>query len=377
MCRSTALAPLGFHNVDEEPEMSEATTSRALVTEAHGGPEVVAMRLRPIPEPGPGQVRVRIKAAAFNHLDLWVRRGIPAGHWPVPLVPCADGAGVVDAVGPGTPTGRGAEHLQPGAPVVLYPVTGCGVCAACLDDDAPLCPSFGMLGESTDGCARAHVVLDARSVLAMPDSLSFTQAAAMPTTFLTAWRMLHGRARLQPGETVLVHGGRSGVGSAAISLARLLGARVIATVRRDEDVDRATERGADHVLRSDDPQWPRQVRGLCQGGVEVVFEHIGGATWDGSMRALGRGGRIVICGATAGHEVTLNLRKVFFHSISILGSTMGSRAELGRLLQLAGQGRIEPAIGATRPLSEGAAAMQLLDDRAVFGKVVLDLETSG
>ncbi len=368
--------PMDIPSAPVEPSMNPPPTSRALVTESHGGPEVVFLRQRPIPEPGPGQVRVRIHAAAFNHLDLWVRRGIPAGHWPVPLVPCADGAGVIDAVGPGVHQRRGAEHLQTGAAVVLYPVVGCGTCPACLADDAPLCPSFGMLGESTDGCARDHVVLPAASVMAKPDALSFAQAAAMPTTFLTAWRMLRARARLQAGETVLVHGGRSGVGSAAIVLARLLGARVIATVRRPVDVEQATALGAEHVLRSDDSDWPKQARALCKGGVQVVIEHIGGATWQGSMRAVARGGRIVLCGATAGHEVALNLRKIFFHSISILGSTMGSRAELVQLLLLAGQGQIEPAIGALRPLAEGADAMQLLDDRAVFGKVILDLEAA-
>ena len=348
-------------------------TSRALVTEAHGGPEVVALRDRPLAEPGPGQVRVRIAAASFNHLDLWVRRGIPAGHWPVPLVPCADGAGTIDAVGPGVPHGRGAEHLQLGAKVVLYPVTGCGVCPSCVADDAPLCPNFGMLGESTDGCARDHMLVNAADAMPMPANLEFSEAAALPTTFLTAWRMLRRRATLQPGETVLVHGGRSGVGSAGIQVGRLLGARVIATVRREEDVPRATALGAWRVLRSDDESWSKQARKLCPGGVHVVFEHIGGATWAGSMRALSRGGRLVICGATAGHEVPLNLRKVFFHSISIMGSTMGSRHELRELLELAAQGRIKPAIGAVRPLAEGAAAMELLASRSVFGKVVLDL----
>lgn len=355
----------------------ETHTSRALVTERHGGPEVVALHDLPLPEPGPGQIRVRVQAAAFNHLDLWVRRGIPAGHWPVPLVPCADGAGIVDARGPGVAEGRGAEHLALGAAVVLYPVVGCGVCPACIADDAPLCPAFGMLGESTDGCARDHLVIDAHSALPKPANLSFAEAAALPTTFLTAWRMLRGRAGLQPGETVLVHGGRSGVGSAAIQLGNLLGARVIATVRREEDEARARALGAWQVLRTDDVQWPKRARKLCPGGVQVVFEHIGGATWAGSMRALARGGRLVLCGATAGHEVPLDLRKVFFHSIAILGSTMGSRGELRELLELATQARIKPVVGAIRSLADGAAAMELLASREVFGKVVLDLGGGG
>lgn len=347
--------------------------SHALVTTAHGGPEVVQWQSRALPEPGPGQVRVRMRAAAFNHLDLWVRRGVPADHWPVPLVPCADGAGVVDAVGPGVPAGRGAEHLRPGGEVVLYPVTGCGVCAHCLADDMPMCASFGMLGESTDGCAREHVVLPAASALPKPVELDFAHAAALPTTFLTAWRMLRSRAAVQPGETVLVQGGRSGVGSAAIQLCGVLGARAIVTVRRPEDADQAEKLGAWKAVLSTDPAWPKQVRALCPGGVDVVFEHIGGASWEGSIRALRKGGRLVTCGATAGHEVPLNLRKVFFHSISIIGSTMGSRAELAELLRLAAQGRISPVIGARRPLRDGARAMELLSAREVFGKIVLDI----
>ena len=284
-------------------------------------------------------------------------------------MPCADGAGVIDARGPGV---GDAVHLQVGASVVAYPVLSCGHCGSCRAANPQLCRKFGLLGEHVDGCAQEMRLLPAESVLPLPEGLSFVEAAAMPTTFITAWHML-ARARVAPGETVLVHGAASGVGSAGVQVAKVMGARVIATVRRDRDVARAMELGADDIVRTDDPAWPQVVRRLSPGGVEVVYEHIGGATWDGSIRALQRGGRLVTCGATAGHEVTLNLRKIFFHSIEVIGSTMGTRTELEVVLRLAARGALRPVIGAVRPLSEGAEAMDLLERRAVFGKVVLEI----
>jgi NADPH:quinone reductase-like Zn-dependent oxidoreductase len=350
----------------------DSKRSMALVTTAHGGAEVMKLLARAVPEPGPGQVRVAMKAAAFNHLDLWVRRGIPANHWPIPLVPCADGAGVIDAVGPGVDT-TGAPHLQLGGEVALFPVVTAPLEVAALRGVPHVGRTFGMLGETVDGCAREHLVINAANVMPKPANISWPQAAALPTTFITAYHMLKARARLQAGETVLIHGARSGVGSAGVQLARVLGAKVIATVRRDADEAIARALGADEVVRSDDRDWPKQVKALSGGGVEVVFEHIGAATWDGSIRVLQRGGRLVTCGATAGHEVKLNLRKLFFHNIALLGSTMGTRADFLDVLRLAELDKIAPHVGHIAALSDGASALSLLEDRSVFGKVVLDL----
>ncbi len=350
-----------------------APTSRALVTTAHGGLDVMQLQQRTIPEPGPGEVRVAIRAAAFNHLDLWVRRGIPAGHWPVPIVPCADGAGVIEALGPGVVDARGDGGLGVGSEVVLYPVRGCGTCRACRRGEPMLCRAFGMLGENQDGCARDHVVVPLSTLLPKPAGLDWAQAAALPTTMLTAWHMLATVAAVQPGETVLVLGARSGVGSAGVQIARVLGANVAAVVRRDEDVEAARALGAHHVLRSDDPGWSRQARALADGGVDVVFEHVGGAVFQDALRTLRRGGRLVTCGATSGHEVPLDLRKIFFHSIAVLGSTMGTIAELETVLTLAGRGQLQPVVGATFPLADGREAMAALEGRDVFGKVVLTM----
>ena len=349
-------------------------TSRALVTTAHGGLEVVQVHDRPIEAPGPGQARVAIRAAAFNHLDLWVRRGIPAGHWPVPIVPCADGAGVIEALGPGVRDDRDRGGLGVGSEVVLYPVRGCGSCRACRRGEPMLCRAFGMLGENEDGCAREHMNVPISTLLPKPTRLSWVQAAALPTTMLTAWHMLATVAKVQPGETVVVLGARSGVGSAGVQIARLLGAQVAAVVRRDEDVEAAIALGAHHVLRSDDPGWSRQARALADGGVDVVFEHVGGAVFSDALRTLRRGGRLVTCGATAGHEIALDLRKVFFHSIAVLGSTMGTIAELEVVLTLAGHGQLQPVVGAVFPLEQGRDAMAALEGRDVFGKVVLSME---
>lgn len=352
------------------PPSMPSVESRALVTTAHGGPEVMALQVRSIPQPGPQQVRVRMHAAAFNHLDLWVRRGIPAGHWPVPIVPCADGAGVVEAIGEGVaPVGPCA----PGSAVVLYPVRGCMGCAACRRGDLPLCRQFGMLGENEDGCARDHVIVPAWSVLPLPPGLSFVEAAALPTTMLTAWHMLAKVAALQPGEVVLVHGGRSGVGSAGIQIAKLLGAFVIASVRSADDAPAVRNLGADDVIDTGDAGWPKAVRARWPEGVDVVFEHLGGAIMEASLRVVRKGGRIVTCGATTGHAVSVDLRKVFFHSVQLLGSTMGTLAELETILTLAGRRQLRAAVGAVRPLTAGAEAMALLEARGVAGKVVLTL----
>ena len=342
----------------------EKSTHLALVTTRHGGLEVMQVQQRPTVPPGAGEVQVRIRAAAFNHLDLWVRRGEPAGHWPTPIVPCADGAGHVVAVGQGV-------ELPIGTEVAIYPVISCHVCERCLAEQPQLCDRFGLLGEHVDGCAQEVVNVSVRDVVELPSGLDLVVAAAMPTTFITAWQMLHSRAQVQAGQRVVVHGPGSGVGSAAIQLARVLGAEVIATIRKDADEALARDLGASEVFRNDDPQWPRLVRKM--GGADLVFDHVGAATWQASIKALKRGGKIVTCGATTGFEVSLNLRKLFFHSISLLGSTMGTRSDLKTVIEYAARGLCKPHIGARFPLTKGAQAMGVLERREVQGKVLIEM----
>jgi NADPH:quinone reductase-like Zn-dependent oxidoreductase len=338
----------------------------ALVRE-HGGVERIEFDERPIPDPGPGEVRVRIRAAGLNHLDTWVRRGVPGHSFPLPLVLGSDGAGIVDAVGPGVRSSAVGEDC------VLLPGTSCGACAACLSGEDQLCRDYAILGEGRDGTCAGYLCVPAANVRRKPANLSFAEAASVPLVFQTAWSMLVRRAGLRAGETVLVHAGGSGVGSAAVQIARLFGARVIATAGSPAKCAQALELGADHALDYTAIDWVREVRDLTgRRGCELVFEHVGAATFAGSMKSLARGGRLVTCGATTGGQVGISLHQVFFKNLSILGNTMGSKGDLCRVLDLFELGRLRPVLAQVRPLAELREAHRELEERAVFGKIVVE-----
>jgi NADPH:quinone reductase-like Zn-dependent oxidoreductase len=340
---------------------------RAFQVRAHGGPEALEPVELPVPEPGPMEVRVRVRACALNHLDLWVRNGVPGHQFPLPLVPGSEIAGEVDAVGPGV------DDLEAGTPTLLAPAVACGHCERCAAGEDHLCRGYGILGEHRDGGYAEHVVVPRRNVLALPRGLSFVEAAAVPLVFLTAWHMLVERAKLQRGEDVLVHAAGSGVSSAAIQIARLHGARrIVATAGGDAKLEKARELGATHTVnyRSDDfVPVARQATG--GKGVDVVVDHVGGEVFERSFKALAWAGRVVLCGATAAGEATINLRAVFFKSLSILGSTMGSRAELMHLLRFFESGELVPVVDRVLPFAEAREAQRALEDREQFGKIVL------
>ena len=339
---------------------------KALVVQQHGGLEALRWEDRPTPEPGPGEVRVAVRAVGVNHLDTWVRRGVPGHRFPLPLVLGSDVAGVVDALGPG------AVGLSPGDPVVLSPGVSCGTCTACLSGRDHQCRSYGLLGEHRDGGCADFIVVPRSNVLPKPPALSFVDAACVPITFLTAWHMLVDRAAIRPGETVLVHAAGSGVGAASIQIARMWGATVITTAGTPVKCERALALGAHHAIDYTASDFSRVVRDLTdRRGVDVVVEHVGAATWDGSLRSLAWAGRLVTCGATTGADVSLNLRQVFFKSLSILGSTMGSKGEMIEVLGHLGAGRLRPVLDRVLPMAEVAVAHTLLEGREVFGKVVL------
>ncbi len=339
---------------------------RAVVVQGHGGYEQLKFEERPLPEPGPGEVRVALRAAGCNQLDTWLRRGVPGHDFPLPLIPGSDGAGVVDALGSEIP------DLAVGDEVVVLPGLSCGRCQACLAGKDPLCPHYDILGESRDGTNAEYVVLPAANVAPKPQSLDFEQAASVSLVFMTAWSMLVDKAMLQAGETLLVQAGASGVGSAAIQIGRMLGARVFATAGSKEKCRLAEELGAEHAIDYRQQDFVQEMRGtLGRAGVDVVCEHVGAATFAGSMRCLARGGRLVTCGATSGAEVELNLRPLFFKNLAVMGSTMGSRGDLLRLLPLFDQGLLRPVVGKVLPLSEVAEAHRLLEERQVLGKLVL------
>ena len=333
---------------------------RAAVYEEPAGPLGVRVRERPTSDPKPGHVAVAIRASSLNHLDLWLAHG--AQHVSPPRVIAADGAGVIAT--------SGDPRWNAGDEVVIFPTVCCWECAMCRAGENVRCERFGVVGETTDGTACELLHIDARSVFPKPASLSWEEAAAFPLTFLTAWRMLATRARLRADESVLVIGAGAGVSVAAIMIARHLGARVLATSRSEEKRRRAVELGAEAAFESSG--FSAEVREATNGGVDVVFEHVGPATLQESMRSLAMGGRIVTCGSTTGPKADVSMPRLFFQQLSLLGSTMGNAGEFESVLKAIDRG-LRPVVDSVYPLHDVEAALERLDDAAQFGKVVLSV----
>ena len=339
---------------------------KAIVIPKHGGPEVLQSVELADPKPGPNDVVVRVRACALNHLDLWVRRGLNGVTFSLPLVPGSDIAGEVASVG------ALAQRVHVGDKVVLAPGVSCGQCAACAAGRDSECRKYTLFGYGRNGGCAEFVLAPEVNVLPMPLGLSFEEAAAVPLVFLTAWHMLVARARLQPGEEVLILGAGSGVGSAAIQIARLIGARVIATAGSGAKLEKARDLGADETIDHTKQKISDEVRRLTnKRGVDVVFEHVGVATWEQSILSLATGGRLVTCGATTGSAAQIDLRFLFARQLSLLGSYMGSRAELYTVLKLVGEKRLRPVIDRVFRLADAVQAHRRLEQREQFGKVVL------
>jgi NADPH:quinone reductase-like Zn-dependent oxidoreductase len=333
---------------------------RAAVYEEPTGPTGVQIRERPRTKPKPGSVAVAIHAASLNHLDLWLTHG--AQRVTPPRVIAADGAGVI--------ADSGDPAWKPGDEVVIFPTLCCWECDACRAGENVKCPRFGILGEHADGTACELLHIDARNVFRKPAGLSWEEAAAFPLTFLTAWRMLTTRARLQADETVLVVGAGAGVAVAAIAIAKHLGARVLATSRSEVKRKRAVELGAEAVF--DSAGFSKDVRAATGDGVDVVFEHVGPATLEESLRSVAMGGRIVTCGSTSGLKAEISMPRLFFRHASLLGSTMGNAAEFEAVLHSIDRG-LRPVVDRVYPLLEVQAALTRLDAAEQFGKVVLSV----
>ena len=339
---------------------------RAVVLEHHGGPEALVQKDVPEPAPPPGWVKVRIRACALNHLDLWARRGLPGIRYPLPLILGNDIAGEVAELG------AGVSDMKPGDEVVLAPGFGCGRCQACAAGDDNLCRAYRILGNGLDGGYAEYVTAPAANALPKPARLSWPEAAAVPLVFLTAWHMLVHKARVRPGEDVLVLAAGSGVGVAAIQVAKLFGARVLAAASTDEKLAKARALGADETVNYAENDFAAEVRRLTdKKGVEIVVEHTGQDTWPKSILSAARGGRIVTCGATSGHDAVTDLRHVFGRQIQILGSYMGRRAELFEVLRWMERGRLSPVVDRVLPLAQAPEAHRALEAREAFGKVVL------
>jgi NADPH:quinone reductase-like Zn-dependent oxidoreductase len=332
----------------------------------HGGPEVLEIVELPRPTAGPGEVVARVLGVSVNHLDLWVRRGMPGVQLPLPLIPGCDGTGEIVELG------SGVEGLAVGQKVVLEPGYNDADSSWVRKGLEHLADDYKIRGEHGDGFAREFVALPARYVQPIPAGIDAVQAAAAPLVFLTAWGMLHTRAALERGETVLVIAGTSGVGSAAIQLARAAGARVFSTAGSEAKRSLARELGAEEVFDHGDSDWPKGVRAATDGrGVDVVVEHVGPATWTGSTRVLARNGRLVTCGGTTGSKVEILLPHLFMKNLSVLGSTMGPRSALGPIFEGLAAGRWKTVVDRVLPLSEISRAHEWLESRAVSGKIVL------
>jgi NADPH:quinone reductase-like Zn-dependent oxidoreductase len=344
---------------------------KALTLTGTGGLVHLALREVPVPElRSPGDVLVRVRAAALNRLDLFVVGGLPGSPPAFPFVVGSDGAGVVERVG------TGVSGLRPGARVMINPGISCGHCAACVEGEEPLCREFRVLGEHLQGTAAEYVVVPAGNLAPVPDDMDWPAAAAFSLATLTAWRMLAGRARQRGGETVLIWGAGGGVSPAALQIATLLGGRAVVAGGDDAKLARARTLGAAAVLHHGRDDVVAEVRRLTGGrGADVVVDSVGVRTWPDSLRALRKGGRVVICGATTGPDVGFDLRRLFWHQWSILGSTMGSRREYAEIVRLAHQGRLRPVVDRVVPLADGVAAYQRMERGEHTGKLVLEVSS--
>lgn len=343
---------------------------KAVRVHQHGGPEV--LKYEEIPDPTCGNshdVLIRLRATSINHLDIWVRRGIPGWKVPFPIIPGCDGAGVVAG------KGEAVKDLAIGENVMIIPNVSCGNCPSCIDGWDNLCEDYGIVGETCDGCDAQFISLPRRNVIPMPKSLTFEEAAAIPLVFMTAWHMLVTKAAIAPDQYVLVLAGGSGVGSAAIQIAKLHGAKVIATAGNESKMEKAKSLGADFVVNHHKEKISDRVKEITEKrGVDIVVEHVGQATWQESMKSLAKCGKIVTCGATTGSKVTIDLNHLFSKHQQILGSTMATRGELFSIMNFVRQKKLKAVIDREFSLQDVADAHRYVEEGKNFGKVILTIE---
>jgi NADPH:quinone reductase-like Zn-dependent oxidoreductase len=344
---------------------------QALALKQHGG--ISSLELLDLPAPviaAPDDVLIRVRSAAINHLDLFLTEGVKGIRVSFPHIVGTDGAGVVEGVGIGVKT------VRPGDRVAINPGISCGHCPSCRSDEEPLCRSYQILGEHRPGTAAELVVVPERNVARISDEMPWDVAAAFPLSTLTAWRMLVTRARVAPGEKVLIWGIGGGVSLAALQIAHHLGATALVTSSAERKLAKARELGASATFNhSEQPpdDIAREVRKLTDGGVDVVVDSVGEKTWDASLKALRPGGRLVTCGATSGPMVSLDIRRLFWFQWSILGSTMGSHAEFARVMELGNAGKLWPVVDSVVPLARGAAAYERMARGDQLGKLVIEV----
>ncbi len=346
-------------------------TMKAVIFDKFGDANVLHYTEVPRPEPGPGQVRVRLHAASLNHLDLFVRSGEREKNIPLPHILGCDGAGIVDE------TGEGVTSFVPGDRVAISPGISCGTCSSCAAGRETFCASYHVLGTRENGTYAEYVCVGESNLVFLAENLSFVEGAAVPLVFLTAWHMLVSRAEVRSGETVLIHGAGSGVGSAAIQIAKFHGATVIATAGSDEKLVKAKSLGADEVVNYATNDFTEEVKKLTgKRGVDVVFEHTGGDVFAKSITVLARGGRLVTCGSTTDYMANVDVRYLYSRQQTLMGSWMGWKHELEHVMKLFGSptGRkFNPVIDSVFPLAKAADAHRHMESRKHFGKIVLEI----
>jgi NADPH:quinone reductase-like Zn-dependent oxidoreductase len=339
---------------------------KAVVFHEHGTPDVLRYEEIPDPVPGRGEVLIEVHATSINHIDIFLRRGMPGIKVPLPKIAGADASGIIREIGPDV------SGLRTGQRVTINPGVSCGRCEFCTAGFASQCVSYHIMGEHADGAYAELIKVPAHTVLPIPDSLSFEEAAAAPLVFLTAWSMMVTKGNIRPGEDILILGAGSGVGTAAVQIAKMTGCRVFATASTDAKLERARTLGADVLINYKTHEFDKKIRELTdKRGVDVVVDHIGADTWVRSLRSARRGGRVLTCGATTGFAPQTDLRQIFFRQLQVIGSTMGNHREFLDVMKCLFRGQLKAVIDRVLPLKDARIGHELIEQRAVFGKIVL------
>src|SRR5881628_2388025 len=339
---------------------------KAVVFEKHGGPAVLEYQDVPEPKAGPGEVLIEVKATSINHIDIFLRRGMPGIKVPLPKIVGSDAAGIIRQLGPDV------SGLTVGQRVTINPGISCGHCEFCAGGFGSQCTSYAMVGENRDGAYAELVAVPAHIVLPIPDSISFEEAAAAPLVFLTAWSMMISKGNIRPGEDVLILGAGAGVGTACIQIAKMVGCRVFVTASSDEKLEKARAIGADFLINYAKEEFDKKIRDLTnKRGVDVVVDYVGADTWVRSLRSARRGGRVLTCGATTGFAPQTDLRQIFFRQVQVIGSTMGSQRDFLDVMKCVFRGQLKPVIDRVLPLQATRRGHELIEARSVFGKIVL------
>lgn len=339
---------------------------RVAVIKQHGPPESISFEERAIPTPSESQVLIRVKACGLNHLDTWVRRGVEGHKFPLPLVPGSDITGVVEK------TGMAAKLFKPGDRVIVNPGVSCGHCSYCHSGQDHLCPKWGLLGETTDGGCQEYIAVEERQVHHLPQSLTFEHGACIPINYVTAWQMLVSKAKIRPGETILIHGAGSGVSIASIFIAKMHGMQIFVTSSSEEKLQRARTIGGHRFINTSKETFRDAIKSLTgKQGVDVVVDHVGEATFMESIRCLKRGGRLVSCGATTGANLNIDWKHVFFKNIALLGSTYGPRGDFWDVLKHFENNKLAAVLDTTVKLDGLPKAHAQIEARKVFGKIVV------